>query len=108
MKGQFFAWIVPNPKAPGRMDVRTGVVRDKAGADHWVLQFSTNGYKFSNVVPTKQLEGFVFFDTQSEQQAFLAELTAQAVAATGGLPPVLPPPTEPALALQTPTSEATI
>lgn len=91
MKGQFFAWIVPDANVQGRMNVRTGVVKDKIGNDSYLLQFQApGGYKFSNVVPASKLEGFVFFDTETEQRIFLSELASQSRPAEG-LPPILPP-----------------
>lgn len=75
MLGQLFVHFAPGPE--GRTDIRTGVVKNKVGNEHWQLEFRTGNYKFANVFSAAQLTGFVFFSTEAEQRAFLDELTAQ-------------------------------
>ena len=99
MKGHFFAQIVPDPQVQNRMNVRTGIVKDKVGADCWLLEFRTPSYKFSNVVESSKLQPYAFFATEAEQQAFLGELMQAQV----GRP--APPQTE---VPSTPVSEASL
>lgn len=73
MKGQFFVFL-HKQEGDNRTNIRTGVVKQAVGADRWLLQFKGKDFGFSNVFSSEQLEKFVFFDTESAQQAFINEL----------------------------------
>ena len=89
MKGLFFAFIENRPQG---LNVRTGVVKEQVGTERWLLEFTGQNYRFSNVVSAEHLEKFAFFATLDERQAFLADLAQQHM-------PPLPPPEVPAVDL---------
>lgn len=66
-----------NEDAPGRLNVRTGTVKQKVGDKHYLLEFQGRDYRFSNIFSAEKLEAFAFFATPEEQEAFLTELKAQ-------------------------------
>ena len=95
MQGQFFVHIGPDPRTPGRMLIKTGVVAAVLGGDHLLLEFQANGYRFKNVLAPELLKSFAFFDTAEERQAFIDELMASGA-------PTEPPRSEP----QTPPEDS--
>jgi hypothetical protein len=77
MQGLFFAHIGPDASGvPGRLTVKTGIVKEQVGAERWLLEFQAQGYCFSNVFRAEQLEAFAFFNTPASRQAFITELMA--------------------------------
>ena len=76
MIGMFFAHIAPDPRTPGRMLIKQGTVKAAVGVGRWLLSFQGKGYNFSNVFSAEALDGFAFFDTVAERQAFIADLLA--------------------------------
>ena len=67
--------------APGKTNLRTGVVKKQLGEGHWVLAFKSADYEFSNVVSSAGLEkGYVFFDTEDERTKFINDLTQEMAA----------------------------
>jgi hypothetical protein len=63
--------------APEQINLRTGIVKQQIGSDHYLLEFTGANYRFSNVFHASRLTQFVFFNTTAERDAFLAELQEQ-------------------------------
>jgi|GEM_PF-3486552 len=81
MKGLFFIAIIPQGN---RANIQTGIVKDKLGETHLLLEFDGNKFKYKRTVPVAQLEAFSFFDTQAEQRLAVDELLAQNQAVADG------------------------
>jgi hypothetical protein len=80
VKGLYFIAIITQGD---RANIQTGIVEDKLGATHLLLNFDGNKFKYKRTVPVGQLEAFSFFDTQEAQQLAVSELLAQNDAGQG-------------------------
>lgn len=89
MRGQLFVHFAEDNQVPGRINIRTGIVKRELGAEHFYLEFQGAKLKFGNVFSAAQLTGFAFFSTEVEQKAFIDELLAQQQA--NALPPAEAP-----------------
>ena len=76
MLNMLFCHISPDPTTPGRMLIKTGSVKAAVGVGRWLLEFQGKNYAFANVFSAEALEGFAFFNTAAERQAFIADLMA--------------------------------
>ena len=76
LRGKFFLHISPPSPATGKRSVRIGVVLDRLGEAHYLLEFRAPNasHRFSNVFSVEQLQQFAFFETPAERQAFLDDL----------------------------------
>jgi hypothetical protein len=81
MKGMFFAHLGPDSDQPGRVNIRTGHVKQAVGADRYLLEFKGKNYRFAQVFNSEQLQAFSFFDTEAGLEAFIAEIMASSVKA---------------------------
>jgi hypothetical protein len=104
MLGLFFVNISPDPRAEGRLLIKTGLVKSQVGADRYLLEFNGKGYNFSNVFRAEQLESFAFFNTPAARAAFIEELVSSNAPPTPA--PVTEAPPAPAAAPESPETTA--
>lgn len=102
MKGLTFVELQQDPNTAGRVNIRSGTVKQAIGPNHWLLEFKGSRFRFSNVYSADDLSRFQFFNTEAEANLFIGELVSKMA------PPEATPvaPLAPAGVPETPSAES--